>query len=100
MNKPRQTVSVAKMLWHANYFMKHSADANVGERRGTQATIDIMLHMTDNYVGFSYLNMKANPNGMSPLIPDESRVFFYVSNGLRKEYNAYDHQKTQEGNPY
>lgn len=100
MSKPRQTVSVAKMLWHANYYMKHSLDANVGERRGTQATTDQMLHMSGNYAGFGYLNMKPNRQGMSPIIPDESRVFFYVANGLRAEYNAYDKKKTEEGYPY
>ena len=98
--QPRQTVSVAQMLWHANYYMKHSADSNVGERRGTQAVTEQMLHMTKNYCGFGYLNLQDTPNRMSPTIPDESRVVFYVANGLRDEYNEYDKFKTQEGYPY
>lgn len=100
MNNNRRTVSVAKMLWHTNYYMKHSPDANVGERRGMQVMTEQMLYLTGTYVGFSYLNMKPNPQGISPIIPDESRVVFFVASLLRDEYNAYENKKAEEGDVY
>jgi hypothetical protein len=87
-NAPRKTFGVADLLERVNHFMTTSKPEQVAERRNEQHLMETILMRTNNYQGFGYLDLTANPNGMSPTIGDESRVFFYVSKTLAEDYNA------------
>jgi hypothetical protein len=52
----RKTVAVAYLLERGNYFLKHSEDSQVGERKGTASMIELALTKADAYKGFGYLD--------------------------------------------
>ena len=50
----RKTIPVADVLAAANHFFAHSSDDQIEERRGTAGLLEMVLHATDNYNGYSY----------------------------------------------
>lgn len=52
----RKTVEVAYLLERANYFLKHSEDDQVGERRGVCSMIELALHKANAYNGYLHLD--------------------------------------------
>ncbi len=84
--KPRKTFSVAKMLKKVNFFLEHSEPTKLGERNALHSLMGSILHETGNYKGFCYLDITHNSTGVSPIINDESRKFFYISDTLKEDY--------------
>lgn len=91
----RKTFSVAEFLWMENYFLKHSDPEQIAERQATINTLNIILHKTGNYKGFNYLQISYNEEGLS-VIPDETRVFYFVSSTLMPNYIEVEEQKKSE----
>jgi hypothetical protein len=99
MKRSNKTVSVAEMLFTANYFMKHSKPEQVGERRGTAGLLESILHASGNYRGFGYLELK-NAGTEQQTLGDESRVCYYVSRELQDDYRIISERKASEGFAY
>lgn len=56
MSNKRVTFKVRTMLDHANHILSSSKDSDVGVREGVIIMIEEVLHRTNNYNGFCYLN--------------------------------------------
>lgn len=78
MTKGRKTCDVGSVLFHANYFLKNSKPEQVGERKGTIAMINGILHASGNYCGFGYLTEDWKN--------DETRVRYYVGSAIADDY--------------
>jgi hypothetical protein len=98
MSQSRKTVSVARVLVRANYFLEHSKPEQVAERKTTHVMTEHILMDSNNYRGFGYHGMTPKNDGSGQYnIPDESRTFFYVHENLREEYQALVKEMNDNG---
>lgn len=84
----RKTFEVGKMLFKANTFLANSKPEQFNERIATFNFMSSILHATNNYKGFGYLQMVMKPEGGVFSLGDESRRCMYVSNALVDDYNS------------
>lgn len=91
----RKTFSVAMLLWRANYFLRNSGPEQHDERIATSTITSTILHDTDNYEGFQYLELTFDGTD-HPNYGDQSRIQYFVSNTLRTEYDAIEAERAQK----
>jgi hypothetical protein len=67
----RKTIQVAAVREKANHILAHSKDDMPLQRLGVAHMLEQILHMTDQYKGYTYLDM--DHTTYPPTIPDETR---------------------------
>jgi hypothetical protein len=80
-SKSRKTIEVGALLWKVNYFLKNSKPEQAFERQAHINFMNSVLHDTENYKGFGYLEYtQETVNGeVRKNYGDETRIEFYVS---------------------
>lgn len=68
----RKTVDVDWLKAKVNYFLEHSHEMGLSpdKRLGAAAVLELVLHETDNYKGFNYIN------GWTPGVDESRRRYF------------------------
>lgn len=61
----RKTITVGQVVDFANYVLAHST-CSPEQRVGVICMVEAVLHHTDNYNGFCYLNVSEVPKGELP----------------------------------
>lgn len=99
MPTPRKTIPVLTIVEKANHFLAESTGEFGSHRRlGVCSFVESILHMTDQYNGFGFLDADNVPHGEKPGIiwgfnpegerdnnynvyPDETRRVYYLKRG-------------------
>ena len=83
---PRKTVNVLTLLEFANNNLKRDDEFATAEFKAAMcAMIEMVLHETDNYVGFMFLNHEDSDTGT---LGYYSRSYFYSAK-MRKEAKTW-----------
>jgi hypothetical protein len=90
MRTSRKTIEVGTLLWKVNYFLKNSKPEQAFERQAHIAFMNSVLHDTENYSGFRYLEYTEETVGMEVRknYGDESRIEFFVNKTCAEAYAA------------
>lgn len=82
----KKTIPVAFLLEKANNMLENSIPELIQARESVASFISDVLSETGNYKGFGYINQSADNSGF---YGKECRVFFYVADSLKAEYDKY-----------
>lgn len=107
MAKGKKNIKVATVLSKVNtYLASENPHVTAEMRKGAASVLETILHATDNYAGFNYLQWlnggydawkaAGEPADNTPFLGDETRRVYYRSETLQEDANENDRIREME----
>jgi hypothetical protein len=91
----KKTLPIGAILEKANHTLANSIDELGAERKAIANFVSNLLHDSGNYRGFGFLATEKNSH--SEWWGESGRVFFYIADHLKEDYQAAQIKRLEIG---